>query len=68
VTQLARLARMCRGVGDPLAASYLRAYLACKGLTLCPPVGQHGAAARARNARAARAHAQSSPFPAPWTL
>lgn len=37
VAQLRRLVGMCRGVGDTLVASYLRAYLAHKGLSLCPP-------------------------------
>ena len=35
VKQLERLIGMCRGVGDPLVAAYLRAYLAHKGSSLC---------------------------------
>ena len=35
VKQLERVIGMCRGVGDPLVAAYLRAYLAYKGSSLC---------------------------------
>ncbi|KCV72826.1 hypothetical protein H696_00402 [Fonticula alba] len=40
-TALERLAKMCRGIGDPLIAAYCRAYICRKGMEVSPKLRKH---------------------------